>query len=286
MVKNASVVLVVLVVLAVGLATMLLIQHSRHAVSVHAAEATSAGGAVSPEKGKAEGAAAPASRGMAAIGRAATAGKYLFIFFNKSDDEQTRSMRKVFESTMTTMAAKADSVEINATDPSEKEIVDRFKVSRAPMPLVLALAPNGAITAGLPNSFDAKQLMDAFVSPAMEKCLKALQERKLVLLCIQNGATKLNKEAMQGVQDFKADARFAQATEVVTLNPTDDAEGKFLSQLQVSPKPEEATTVFLAPPAVVIFKTSGATAKENLVAALQAAMSSCGSGGCGSGGCR
>jgi len=154
------------------------------------------------------------------------------------------------------------------------------------MPLVLALAPNGAITTGLPNSFDAKQLMDAFVSPAMEKCLKALQERKLVLLCIQNGATKLNKEAMQGVQDFKADARFAAATEVVTLNPTDDAEGKFLSQLQVSPKTEEATTVLLAPPAVVLFKTAGATAKENLVTALQSAMSGCGSGGCGPGGCR
>ena len=280
MVKSAVIVLVA------GLAVILLTQYSRHAVSVEAAEATSTGGEVPPEKAKAEGAAAPAGKGMAAIGRAATTGKYLFIFFSKGDDEQTRSMRKVFESVTVMVSARADSVEINATDPSEKEIVDRFNVSRAPMPLVLAIAPNGAITTGIPNSFDAKQLMDAFVSPAMEKCLKALQERKLVLLCIQNGATKLNKEAMQGVQDFKADARFAAATEVVTLNPTDDAEGKFLSQLQVSPKTEEATTVLLAPPAVVLFKTAGATAKENLVTALQSAMSGCGSGGCGPGGCR
>ena len=277
MVKSAVIVLVA------GLAVILLTQYSRHAVSVEAAEATSTGGEVSPEKAKAEGAAAPAGKGMAAIGRAATTGKYLFIFFSKGDDEQTRSMRKVFESVTVMVSARADSVEINATDPSEKEIVDRFKVSRAPMPLVLALAPNGAITTGLPNSFDAKQLMDAFVSPSMEKCLKALQERKLVLLCIQNGTTKLNKEAMQGVQDFKADARFAQATEVVTLNPTDDAEGKFLSQLQVSPKTEEATTILLAPPAVVVFKSAGATSKENLVTALLAA---CGSGGCGPGGCK
>ena len=50
--------------------------------------------------------------------------------------------------------------------------MDKFGVSRAPMPLVLALAPNGAITKGFPIKFDEKQLREGFVSPCTAKCLK------------------------------------------------------------------------------------------------------------------
>jgi Tol biopolymer transport system component len=46
---------------------------------------------------------------------------------------------------MQKMADKADSVEVNVADPTEKEIVDRYSLTRSPMPLVLAFAPNGAM---------------------------------------------------------------------------------------------------------------------------------------------
>jgi len=39
-------------------------------------------------------------KGMAAIKQAADAGKYLFVFFSKSDDGQTLAMRKVFDKAM------------------------------------------------------------------------------------------------------------------------------------------------------------------------------------------
>ncbi len=90
-------------------------------------------------------------KGMAAIKQAADAGKYLFVFFSKADDDQTLAMRKVFDKAMEKVADRAQSVAVNITDASEKAIVDKFDLSRAPMPLVLAMAPNGAITGGFPN---------------------------------------------------------------------------------------------------------------------------------------
>src|SRR4030042_3157350 len=129
-----------------------------------------------------------ASQGMAAIQRAASANKYLFVFFWKEKNQQTDAMWSVLQSAMSKAAARAESVAVNVTDPAEKAMVTEFGIDRSPVPLVLAFAPNGAITKGLPVKFDEKQLFQAFVSPGTAQCLKALQARKLVLLSVQSRA--------------------------------------------------------------------------------------------------
>lgn len=223
--------------------------------------------------------------GMAAMEKAAEAEKYLFALFRKAEDSQTSAMRAVLEDAMKEVAGRADSVEVDVTASSERAIVEKFDLDRAPMPLILAIAPNGAITGGFPTEVDKQRLLDAFASPATESCMKQLQEGKLVFLCVQNGNTESNDEALKGVRDFKADARFAQATEIVMLDPTDGAEADFLKDLQIDPKTSTAVTAFLAPPGMPIAMYEGATSKDQLVETLLKASSACGPGGCGPGGC-
>ncbi|MEI8373318.1 MAG: glutamate-cysteine ligase family protein [Planctomycetota bacterium] len=225
-------------------------------------------------------------KGMVAIKQAADAGKYLFVFFSKAEDEQTLAMRKVYDKAMEKMADRARAVAVNVTDASEKDIVDKFDLSRSPMPLVLAMAPNGAITGGFPTKFEEQQLIDAFASLGTTKVVKQLQDGKLVFVCVQNDKTKSNDVAMQGVRDFKADARFASATEIVTLDPTDKKEATLLTDLKVPVDTAEAITVFIVPPGQAIGKFEGATSKDALVELLSKTNTSgCGSGGCGPGGC-
>ena len=223
--------------------------------------------------------------GMAAVDRAAKAKKHLFVFFYRDEDEQTRAMRKVFDSAVRRVADKAMAVTVRLDDPREKKIVEKFRADRAPMPLVLVLAPNGAIAGGFPREFTERQLVGAFASPCMQECLKALQQRKLVLLCIHRQASKGTAEAMQGVRDFKADQRFAKATEIVMVNPAESTEARFLKTLRVDPETDQAVTVLLAPPGSVVGTFKGAVDKPALVAALEKALSACGAGGCGPKGC-
>ena len=226
------------------------------------------------------------SGGMAAIDAAARSGKYLFIFFWNANDEQSRSMYGVLRSAMGKMAQSADAVGIQITDPREKPVVDKFGVSRAPMPLVLALAPNGAITKGFPVKFDEDQLRQAFVTPCTAQCLKALQDRRLVLLCVQNQRTQFSQAAMSGVQGFKADPRFAKATQIVALDPDDRSEAAFLQDLKVDPRTPTAVTFVLAPPGTPIAKFAGPVTKDQIVAKVTAAQSGpCAGGQCGPGGC-
>ncbi len=223
------------------------------------------------------------SQGWAAMDSAARNGRYLFIFFWKDNDEQSRNMFAVFQGAMRNTADATDSVSVQITDPNEKPVVDRFGVSRAPMPLVLALAPNGAITKAFPIRFTEKQLREGFVSPCTARCMKALQERKLVLLCVQNERTQFNQAAWEGAEGFRADPRFAQATEVVHLNPSDGQEASFLQTLQVDPRTPQAVTVLLAPPGQPVARFTGAVTKDQIVANVAAGP--CAGGQCGPGGC-
>ena len=222
----------------------------------------------------------------AALRKAADAKKHLFIFVHEKDDEQTRAGRKTFDTAVAKLGEAVQWIAINRSAPSESEFVEKYGLKAAPMPLVLSFAPNGAIVGGfLGARLTEQQLLDALASPVMQACLKALQDRKLVFLCAQNGTTKSNDTAMKGVNEFKADERFAEATEIVKVDPSDAAEKKFLTQLQIDPKVDQATTVFLAPPGAIVGKFSGATDKLQLVATLQKASSGCGAGGCGPKGC-
>jgi len=218
------------------------------------------------------------NKGLTAIDAAATANRYLFIFFFRQDDPQTRSMGEVFNSAANALAARADSVVVPITDPSEAGMVTRFRVSQAPMPLVLVLAPNGAVTASFPGTFTREQLLSAFGSPAMERLLGAMQQGKLVVLCLQNGRTRLNAEALNGVRAFKADQRYSAATEVLMLDPNSAVERPLLAKLGMNAPVDEATTILLAPPGSIIGTFKGATDKNQLITTLTSAIANCAAG--------
>lgn len=211
---------------------------------------------------------------------ASSENKHLFIFFYKEQNDKTISLQNIFDQTMLKLGDQVKSIKVKVNDPSEKPLVDRFKMKRSPMPFVIVLAPNGAITGGFP-SFTEEQLSESLTSPGAANCLKALQERKLVLLCMQNSQTAQNDAARKGANDFKADPQYAKATEIVTIDPSDQNEVKFLNQLNIDVHSTQAVTVLLSPPAEVIGVYQGALTKTQLVSDLQKATSGC----CCPGGC-
>lgn len=230
--------------------------------------------------------AASQSKGTSAMAAASKADKYLFVFFWTSQDQQTGAMYTVFQQAMTKLADRAQGVQVHVTDPAEKPLVEKFGLRGAPMPLVLAIAPTGAATRAFPKQFEESQLQQAFVSPCTARCMKAIQDRHLILLCVQNGKTQFNQEAMQGVADFKADPQYAKATEVIALNPDDRAEASFLKALQVDPQAPTAVTLLVTPPGAPVARFEGAVSKEQIAAKLASAQSGCCPGGkCGPGGC-
>jgi len=225
----------------------------------------------------------PPSPGQAALAAAAREGKYLFLLFYKQDDAATQAAQRTLTDALAARAQQARWLSVQVTNPAEKALVDHFSLSRSPMPLVVAVAPNGAITGGFALKLTAQDVASAFVSPGMAQCLKATQARKLVLVCVQPGD---GGDLPAGVREFKADSQYGPATEVVLLRSADPAEAGFLKELQINTQANQPVTAFLCPPGNLLGTFPGAVTKQQLIDKLAIAKNSCCPGGkCGPGGC-
>lgn len=226
------------------------------------------------------------SKAAAALDRTAASQKFAFVFFWKDQNPQTGRAWSVLQAAARNMSDSADVIPIQASDPAEKAVVDRFGTSRAPMPLVLAVAPCGAVTKAFTSAFDESQLRTALVSPGTQLCLKALQDRKLVLLCVLDQSGPNGSAVPAGVQEFKADDRYGPASEVVLVSANDEGEAGFLKELKVDARAPRPFTVLLAPPGSVVGQFDGRASKDQMLAKLAAAQSNpCAGGSCGPGGC-
>jgi hypothetical protein len=214
-----------------------------------------------------------AGSGITALEQAARADKYLFALFRKAEDDQTSEMRQVLTAVKDKISDRAELVEVDVTAESEQAIVNRFRLQYAPMPLLLAIAPNGVITGGFPVRVSEQSLLSAFATPCTTMLLKALEQGKLVFVCVQNSKSEARKKAMRGVRQFKRDPRFAGGTETITVDPADAAERELLDNLRIDPQTPEAVTVFFGPRGRPIGEFYGETNLDELVYTLQSSLS-------------
>lgn len=220
-----------------------------------------------------------------AIEQAKNNDQFLYLLFYKDDGEITKQAKKTLTETLGTLKSKASASFININDAAEKEIVKKYDLKRTPMPFLLVLAPNGAITGGFSRTFNPEQVVGSLTTKATAQCLKCLQDHHLVLMSVQNGSTANNQAALAGVTAFKNDPTFSATTDIVMIDPSNPEEQPFLSQLGIHAG-SEALTVMIAPPAQVIKTYTGATTKEMLTKDIQTASAGCcGPGGCCPGGC-
>lgn len=212
----------------------------------------------------------PGGVGQAALAHAATANKSLCLVFYRDWDPNSVSMAQTVKAHAEKFSAQAAWNAVKVTDPAEKGVVDRFKLSRAPVPLAVVIHPNGAVTGFFAGKVAEADLARALVSPKKAECMKALQENQLILLCVQTSA----KEPLpQGVLQFQADPHFAKNTKIVTALANDGTEAAFYAELKIPQ--DQPGTVFMAPPGVLVGRFPATATRSELAAALHAAGKCC-----------
>lgn len=228
----------------------------------------------------------PQPTGAEAMRNAAEANETLFLFCWKEDDANTKRMYQTLQAGLKELGAGVTSASTNVADPRQEETVKKFGLDRAPMPLVLAIAPNGAITGGWPIQMSKEQMREAIVSETEMQALKALQSRKLVLLCLYhpNGENRLPE--FHGARDFKSASPYGPATEMVMANIEEDGTAPFLKRLRIEPSKTPDSCLLLAPPGNLVAQFASTATKDEIMAKLKAAQSNpCAGGQCGPGGC-
>jgi len=224
---------------------------------------------------------ANASSPQSARQLAAGKDKVLIVLLRRENVPTVETLRQTLQNSTVVRQRQPLLAEVNVNDPNEKPWVDEYDLQRAPLPMIMVFAPNGAITGAFPLKVNEVQLASAFVGRGMAESLLALQQRKLVVVCVHPA----NGNAIpQGVRDFAADPNYQAATRVISVAAGDPAEQGLLAQMQIGASPVTVTAL-LAPPGMMLGKFHGEVTRTQLVEAIQRSQSGvCGPNGCCPGG--
>src|SRR3954468_6462588 len=111
--------------------------------------------------------------------------KFTFMLFWKEDNAATRAVAQSVKDAVAKRADRAQWTDYQVTDPKNAALVEKYKLSRTPMPLVLCVAPNGAVTGGFPQAITDENADQALVTPTMTNVMKNLQDGKIVVVHVQ-----------------------------------------------------------------------------------------------------
>ncbi len=209
---------------------------------------------------------------------ASKANQTAFLLFHRGNDARTQALHR----TLANLSANRDdaSVVAIAVNSAEPRLIQRFDATRMPLPAIVAVAPNDAVTGVFAQRFTEAEFNSAIVSPGYADCVKALQNDCLVLLCIHPaGQTVLP----QGVAEFQANNSYEKQIQVVNVSAADPKEAKTLAELGVPANVASATTVFMAPPGVMLGKFDQGVTASTLAARLAEAGKCCDDPNCNHG---
>lgn len=157
--------------------------------------------------------------------------KVAFVLVSEPSSTGTPEIRSVVLETLKRVK-KSVLVELDRTAHENTTLVARLGVAGAPAPLILVVAPNGAVAAGFgAANATVEALVAAVPSPKQADALKALQDGKSVFLVVSpKGAA--NRDDVSAACT-RACADIAQGGVVLEIDMDDKEEDVFLTQLKV-----------------------------------------------------
>jgi hypothetical protein len=204
--------------------------------------------------------------------------KFTYMLFWKQQDANTQQFAQALESTAAKHSVRAKFAAVNVADQANRDVVAHYGVSRAPMPLAICVAENGAVTGVFPRRPNEATLERALVTQAMADVTKALQDKKIVVVHVKQSPEIV---LPVGAADFTADPDFQARTTVIDIVLNDPAEARFVSDMKIRPEDVSGSmVVVMAPPAALVGKFTASATRDEIVTKLHAAGKCCNDPNC------
>ena len=170
-------------------------------------------------------------------------------------------------------------IKMNTTDAANSDLVAKYRLAGAPLPLILVLDKNGTTAGGvaLKDATSAK-LIEMIPSPKTSELIKALGEGKSVYVVVYKESMTSKKSIVDNCAVACSKMDNKSATILVGLD--DKNETKLLQSLKADPNAKEPVTYVVNKSGQVAGTYSGMTDVNTLVATAKKAPA----GGCCSGG--
>jgi hypothetical protein len=181
---------------------------------------------------------------------------------------------------------KSTVIEMNRADSTNSQLVKKYRLAGAQLPLILVVASNGVAAGGLTvDQATPESLLKMIPSPKKAEVLQALSERKAVFVVASRKSmvdqAKIFETCKNACNQIKNKAAF------VSIDMDDEKENLFLSQLKINKLSTEPVTSVINSQGKITGAFNGSVESKKLVdAAAKKAGGCCPGGskkGCGPG---
>ena len=212
---------------------------------------------------------------------AARKGKSAFLLISEPGTAGVDQAKEMVQSAMKQVNGSVV-VEMNRADAGNADLVARFRVAGAPLPLILLVAPNGAVAGGMvAGQASVEKLVKLAPSPKKTEVLQAVQSGKAVFITAARKGMGTQAKAQESCA--RACGQVGAASVAILVNMDDPAEAQFLADLKVSPLATEPVTVVVNGMGQITGTFVGAAVVGDLVAAANKKGGGCAPGACGPG---
>jgi hypothetical protein len=165
-------------------------------------------------------------------------------------------------------------VEVDRSSPGNADLVAKYRLAGAPVPLILVAARNGVLAGGLAAAqATSAKLVDMVPSPKKAEALEAIQSGKAVLLSVSRKgmASKSGANAACAA----ACGQLADKCVTVQIDMDDPQEASFLSAMKVNLASTEPVTLVINSQGQVAGTYAGAADVASLVQAATKKVGGC-----------
>lgn len=175
--------------------------------------------------------------------------------------------------------AKSLVIQMNRSDAANAELVTKYRLAGAPLPLILVIAANGLATAGYTlNQATPELLVKAIPSPKKSEVLKILSDGKSVFIVVTGKSMAEKNTIMSTCQ--QACIEMENNAKMIEISLDDPKETQFLTELNVKKDATEPTTYVVNSKGQITGTFTDDVNSTTLVAsAKKVAASSCCPGG-------
>lgn len=128
--------------------------------------------------------------------------------------------------------AKSVVIKMNRSETVNKEIVEKYRLTSAPLPLILVIASNGIATGGfLYNQATAEKIVSLVPTPKKADVLEAINNGKSVFLVVSKKSMKENKEVISNCEI--ACTEMNNNAKIISIDIDDKKETAFINELKI-----------------------------------------------------
>ena len=221
----------------------------------------------------------PAADASAALAAARERQAYTALYVHQGPEQRAGNLWESYEAALAddTFPDEVASAVLDLADGRQAALIDELGIEGVDAPVVLLVAPNGAITGGNAQEVDIGMIRSGLLPALDQAIILAFQRQRGVLLCIETGDAAADGPAQVGVDAAMALAVVSDGIDKVTATPETAGRAELLANLRLPAQPEQPITMLLMPPGRVAGLIHGPTERDAIFALIARAQSG---GGC------